>query len=746
MGEAGCARSWAGVCGLLLAITLLGLGASQAWKTVAAGATTPATFGKTSLGTSSDEFAAERKRVNKYSLPIAGTVSELSVYLAPTTNSGQQLLKGVLYANSGGKPSTLLGASAQLTFTSTSSAGWYHLVFPAPIELPAGEYWIGVLTGAGSDVAGFRYSSVTGARDYNTNSYSAGPSNPFGSVTTDSEQMSLYATYTPGPVPVPEDLTLPTIAGVEQTGQQLTASPGTWSNSPSSYEYSWERCNASGEECAPVGTNSPTYALGAGDLNSTLRVSVIAVNGGGSSKPAMSVRTPLVTEPQPPVSEGVPTIGGTPQSGQTLTASPGSWSGSPYAYSYQWERCNEQGEGCESIEPATLSTYTEVPADVGHKLRVSVIATNGAGPSLNAATSVPTAVVSAAPSVEHLEYVFGYSDIYVYNREGFKLVKTIPFPEDEQGIRGLMAYPPAHILYVSYGGDGGAEGGGSVAAYNLVTEKIVWSVKVPEGIDSGAISPDGKRLYIPTGENNTSGIWNIMSTENGAILGKIQGGANAHNTVISKNGRYVYLAGRDHNYLEVYDTTVGKIVQNIGPLVEGARPFTVNGSNTISFTTATHFDGFQVGSITTGKVLYTISFGSVPANLPDSAPSHGVSLSPNERELYVDDDVNKVVQVWNVAGVAEGVAPTRITEIPVAGLEGSHSPCAYDCGRGGWIQRSLDGRFVYVGDSGSVIETATNKVVGDIPTLVETKLCIEIDWAGGVPVATSGRTGIGEVE
>lgn len=747
MDGVGGASRRVGVLVVLLALTLLDLGASQAWRTASAGAATSATFGKTSVGASSDEFAAERKRVSKYALPVAGTISELSAYLAPTSRSGQQLLKGVLYSNAGGAPGTLLGTSTQLTFANTSPAGWYHLAFPAPIELPAGEYWIGVITGVGADVAGFRYSSVTGARDYNTNAYAAGPSQSFGSFTTDSEQMSLYATYVPGPPPLPEDLTLPTIAGVAQTGQLLTASPGSWSNSPSSYEYSWQRCNAHEGECAPVGTDSPTYTLGAGDLNSTLRVSVVAVNGGGPSKPATSAQTPVVTEPEPPANESVPTIKGTAQSGQILTASPGSWSGAPTAYSYQWERCNEQGEGCESIEPATLSTYSVVSADVGHKLRVSVIAINGAGPSLNAASSAPSAVVSVAPSVVHLEYVFGFNAIYVYNREEeFKLVKTIPFPQGEGGVRGVMVYPPAHTLYVSYGGDGGPEGGGSVLAYNLVTEKLVWTVKVSTGIDSGVVSPDGKLLYIPTGENNTSGIWNILSTENGAIVGTIQGGANAHNTVISRNGRYVYLAGRDYNYLDVYETTTGKVIRSIGPMVEGVRPFTVNGSNTLSFTTATHFDGFQISSITTGKVLYTISFGPVPGNLPDTAPSHGISLSPNEKELYVVDDVNKEVQIWDVAGASEGVAPTRIGVIPVAGLEGSITPCAYDCQRGGWLQRSLDGRFVYVGDSGSVIETATGKVVADIPTLYDTKLSIEIDWAGGVPVATSGRTGIGEVE
>src|SRR5207249_6843707 len=154
------------------------------------------TFGKTTVGASADSFSANRKRVSEYSLPVAGAVSKLSAYLAPTAKPGRQVLEGILYGNEAGKPGALLGVTAPLTFSSTSAAGWYELGFSAPVKLAAGSYWIGVITGETSKVAGFRYDSVAGARDWNANTYTSGPSNPFGAVTVDSEQASLYATYT----------------------------------------------------------------------------------------------------------------------------------------------------------------------------------------------------------------------------------------------------------------------------------------------------------------------------------------------------------------------------------------------------------------------------------------------------------------------------------------------------------------------------------------------------------------------
>jgi WD40 repeat protein len=462
-----------------------------------------------------------------------------------------------------------------------------------------------------------------------------------------------------------------------------------------------------------------------------------------STEPFASDQPALYAALAAPSNSSPPTISGTAQEGMTLTAAPGSWSEEPTSYKYKWRRCDTQGAHCKAIKKATATTYTVQSLDAGHTLRVYVIARNTAGHS-KAVPSPQTAVVGSGAGTLHYEYVFLDGSISVYDvDQSFKLVKTISLPQTESGVRGVTVAPSSHLLFISYGGDGTGFNG-SVLAYDLVTERVVWTVKLKTGIDSGQVSPDGKRLYMPTGENTPSGIWNILDTANGAVIGTIQGGSGAHNTVASSDGRYVYLDGREYNYLDVYNTANGT-VRGIGPLVNTARPFTVNGSNTLAFTTATEFDGFQVSSITTGKVLFTVSFGAVPKGFPFSAPSHGASLSPDEKQLYVIDSPNKKVRVYDVSRVAEGVAPTELGAIPVAGLSGNESSCAYDCTRGGWLQRSVDGRFVYVGDSGEVIETATRKVIATLPTLLNTKKSLEVHWSGGVPVATSNRTGVGEV-
>jgi hypothetical protein len=97
-----------------------------------------------------------------------------------------------------------------------------------------------------------------------------------------------------------------------------------------------------------------------------------------------------------PVNSAPPTIAGTPREGQTLTAANGTWQNNPTAYQYQWLRCDASGAGCGAIAAAIEKTYLLTGADVGHTIRVRVLAVNADGAT--AARSEPTARVTASGS------------------------------------------------------------------------------------------------------------------------------------------------------------------------------------------------------------------------------------------------------------------------------------------------------------------------------------------------------------
>jgi DNA-binding beta-propeller fold protein YncE len=378
----------------------------------------------------------------------------------------------------------------------------------------------------------------------------------------------------------------------------------------------------------------------------------------------------------------------------------------------------------------------------------SGVGVHGTIARLSPGTAVPAATVAGRSGVHHYEYVFPDGFMFVYDMDaGQRLVQRVALPM-ARGIRGVVASPRTHTLYISYGGDGGSHGNGSLLAYDLLTGRVLWTRSLNTGIDSMAISLDGTRLYMPSGELAESGVWSVLDARNGNLITRIQGGAGAHNTVVSLSGRDVYLGGRNHNYLEVASTSTNRVFRSIGPLRGGVRPFTINGRETLAFTTATGFLGFQVSSIPSGRVLFTQTFpgfGWREANFGPSAPSHGISLSPDERSVWVLDAPNSYVHVFDVSLLPRRrprlLANVRLSK-PISGEE---SPCSYDCARDGWIQHSRDGRFVYVGDAGDVFDAHTFRLVAFLPALRNTRKMLEIDWRGAVPVATTSRHGLGYV-
>jgi hypothetical protein len=179
----------------------------------------------------------------------------------------------------------------------------------------------------------------------------------------------------------PENQVAPSFTGQLRVGERLIADPGTWSGNPSSYTYQWFSCDAT-DDCPDIaGATQQTYVIGAAQLRRFIGVEVTATNASGASS------QPEATEAFGPVMKAVPrivsypTVGGTPQQGQTLTATTGVWSNDPTSFSLQWYSCDEAVTECGAISGATASTHVLTPADVGRLIGVGIIATNDGGQS-----------------------------------------------------------------------------------------------------------------------------------------------------------------------------------------------------------------------------------------------------------------------------------------------------------------------------------------------------------------------------
>lgn len=369
------------------------------------------------------------------------------------------------------------------------------------------------------------------------------------------------------------------------------------------------------------------------------------------------------------------------------------------------------------------------------------------------ALCISVAAIALPPEVNaqvhHYEYVFQDGHIYVYDIDNsFSFVRSMQVPT-QAGTRGSVASAATGMLYISYGPDW-TSGGGSLLKFDLVKNQVVWTRTYSFGIDSMSVSLDGQRIYMPTGENNSGGLWEVIDAVSGNVLGSINsGGVGPHNTLINPAGTHVYMAPRGSDYLVEADTSNDGILRKIGPVTTvngpGVRPFTVNQAETLSFMTATGLLGFQVGDIATGKILYRVPIQGFSWNGTGvTCPSHGISMSPDGKEIYVIDQPNSYVHVYDITGLPAS-PPKQVSNIPLAGkMTGTETLCAYDCGKSGWLHHSRDGHYVFVGDSGDVIDTRTRTTVATIPPLANSKKAIEIDFQNGLPVwAMNNRQSMG---
>ena len=174
---------------------------------------------------------------------------------------------------------------------------------------------------------------------------------------------------------------------------------------------------------------------------------------------------------------------------------------------------------------------------------------------------------------------------------------------------------------------------------------------------------------------------------------------------------------------------------------ESDRIRVVDAEQGVAFVTQRGLLGVRILDLHTNHTLFVTHFKGFTWNPrfgPDP-PSHGLSLAPDRPELWVLDAPNSVVHVFDVSELP-GRPPQPLEDIRLSKpISGDESPCAHACGRIGSLEHSADGRFVYVGDAGDVIDTRTREIVANLEALHNSRVQLEVDWVGG-KAAFPGRS------
>jgi hypothetical protein len=329
-----------------------------------------------------------------------------------------------------------------------------------------------------------------------------------------------------------------------------------------------------------------------------------------------------------------------------------------------------------------------------------------------------------APGIRN--YVeFGGAGILVFDIDNnHAFVKRIATPasreQKPENIKGVCASAATGKLYFTTLK--------KLYCLDLKTEKTLWKKALPGGCDRMAMTPDGKSLYVPSLEGPH---WNIVDAETGVVTGQLITRSGAHNTICGLSGKRVFCAGLRSPYLTVVDVSSGKVAGKVGPFSAAIRPFTINGAESLCFVNVNGLLGFEIGDLKTGKMLHRVQVRNfkVGPTKRHGCPSHGIGLTPDEKEIWVCDAHNSSVHVFEAA-----VMPPRQT----ASIKLREQP--------GWITFSLDGRFAYP-STGDVIDVRTRKIVAGLADekgrQVHSEKVVEIVVADGTVVRAGDQFGLG---
>jgi len=342
----------------------------------------------------------------------------------------------------------------------------------------------------------------------------------------------------------------------------------------------------------------------------------------------------------------------------------------------------------------------------------------------------------AAKTHSHLLYVaspgirnyteYGGVGILVFDIDhGYKFVRRIPTWDAIEGkkpenVKGIAASATTGRVYVT--------NLSRMMAIDAVTGTKIWDKSYEGGCDRLAISPDGKTIYLPELEGPA---WHAVDAATGDVTATIETNTGSHNTIYSAGGKRVYLAGLKAPVVKVADAETHTVSRAVGPFGNVIRPFTINGNESLVFVNVNGLLGFEVGDLASGKQLYRVEvqgFKQGPVKR-HGCPSHGIALTPNEKELWVADCANSAIHVFDA------------TVMPPVQRE---SIAARDCV--GWLNFSLDGRFAY-SSTGEIIDAAKKKVIAVLQDeegrAVQSEKMLDLEFAGGKVIRAGNQFGIG---
>jgi len=299
----------------------------------------------------------------------------------------------------------------------------------------------------------------------------------------------------------------------------------------------------------------------------------------------------------------------------------------------------------------------------------------------------------------------------------FDFVKRIPTwnvaaSTSAEEVSGIAGSPATNMIYLATRG--------RLAAFDLGTE----------------VTPDGKTLVVGS---DLRDFWYVIDAQSGTLKGKIQAPKSmfAHNMALSADGKTAFMAPNGVT-MTVGDVPSMKAIKTI-TFSDHVRPFVINHDATRVYSNLNNLLGFEIADVKTGEVIKRIEapaemwkpqWGDVKRRFfGHGCPSHGIAMTPDESEIWVVDNINYGVLVYDNTG-----------EWPVLKMTFPTTASA------DWITMGLEGQYAFL-SSGDVVEVKTKKIIAQMKDEygkpMHSEKYLEMDFSNGKLVRTVSQFGQG---
>jgi len=308
--------------------------------------------------------------------------------------------------------------------------------------------------------------------------------------------------------------------------------------------------------------------------------------------------------------------------------------------------------------------------------------------------------VTEPGSLEKPGWANGVGIVVLDINDSYHFVKRIPTWEyagsmSPEQVSGVAASPVTNMIYVA--------ARGRLGAIDLGTDKMVWSVTLDgKCCERPQVTPDGKIIVVG---GDLQDYWYEVDALTGKLIGKLEApeSPNSHNLNLSADGKTAFMSP-NNKVMTISDIKSRKVIKTIR-FPDNIRVFVTNKDSSRLFVNNNNLLGFVIADVATAKVVKTVEVISVNwhakwdvtprPRIPHGCPSHGIALTPDEKEIWVADGLFNKIHIFS-----NTEDPKEIDTIDTNG--GAF-----------WMTFGLDAKHAYA-SSGDIIDIATHKIVGQM--------------------------------